>query len=356
MRKWVQIWFLSILALVFIAIFNYIIDPYQQYRIATFYKLPYENEKELNAGLAKNFDYDSVLIGTSMMQNFNINDLKQILGYEKPIKLTIAGSSAYEQYIVLNTAFRHQNIKNVLIGLDFLSYYGDIHRYKHGASSFPTYLYDENIVNDYQYLVSSDTLGRVFEIFTKQEKDDWIYDFTKMYEWRSRTKDKNILSALKNKWKDRKNFDNEATNSEKKIDCMQKNFDYNIKPFIEKNPHVNFTLFFPPYSILAYKTYEERGQLKDFMQFKLHVLHSTQNQKNVKIFDFQNADEISYNLHNYYDLYHYNKLISQWILEQIKKNNYFIYDINGYQKLLEKNLEKISKVHITDIFFQEENQ
>lgn len=356
MRKWVLIWFLTIFSLALIGIFNYIIDPYQQYRKATFYKIPYENEKELDAGLAKNFNYDSVVIGTSMMQNFNIDDLKKTLKYQKPIKLTIAGSSVYEQNIVLNTALRHQNVKNVLIGLDFLSYYGDIHRYKHGAASFPTYLYDENILNDYKYLISSDTLGRVFEIFTKREKDNWIYNYSNMYEWRSRTNNKNILSALKNKWKDRKNFDNEATDEEKGLDYMKNNFDYNLKTIIEKNHNVNFTIFFPPYSILAYKTYEERGQLYNLVEFKKYVVNTLLNYKNVKVYDFQNANKISHNLYNYYDLYHYNKDISHWILQQIENNTYLIDNTNSYNKLLEKNINNTLQFTVANSLFKEKHK
>ena len=353
MKKWVLIWFLAVSSLLVIGIFNYIVDPYQQYRKATFYKIPYENEKELDAGLAKNFDYDSVVIGTSMMQNFNIDDLKNILGYKKPIKLTIAGSSVYEQNIVLSTAFRHQDVKNVLIGIDFLSYYGSVHRYKHGAASFPTYLYDEDIFNDYKYLISSDTLGRIFEIFSKNSKDDWIYDYTKMYEWRSKTNDKNVLSAIKKKWNNRVAFDNEATDEEKTLDCMKNNFDYNVKPLIEKHSDVNFILFFPPYSILAYKTYEERGQLEDLVRFKQYVVKSLIDYKNVKIYDFQDAGTVSCDLHNYYDLYHYNKNISRWVLRQIEDGMFLVKDIDVYNKSSKKFLEGVSRFGITDRFFEE---
>lgn len=331
MKKWIFIWLLSISSLLFVVLFNYIIDPYQQYRKGTLYRLPFEHEKELNAGLAKNFDFDMVVLGTSMMQNFNIDDMKNILNYEKPIKLTIAGSSVYEQNIILSTAFRHQKIKNVLVGIDFFSYYGDVHRFKHGGASFPTYLYDENLLNDYKYLASSDTLGRSFELLFKNSSDEWIYDYTKMYEWKSRTNDENILSAIKNKWENRKYFDDEAKEEEKKLHYLIDNFDLNLKPFFQKHKNTNFVLFFPPYSILAYKAFEERGELKDFLEFKKHIIKSVVNQTNVKIYDFQLAEDITYNLYNYYDLYHYNKEISKWILTQIATNNYLIKSENEYQ-------------------------
>lgn len=322
-KKWIILWFFSILTLLLVGLINYIVDPYQQYRKATFYKVPYEKERELNAGLAKNFDYDSVVLGTSMMENFNIYDLQTILNYQKPIKLTMAGSSVYEQQIILSTALRHQKIKNVLWGIDFLSYYGKEDRLKHGETFFPEYLYDENKLNDYKYLLSSNTISRVFEIFLKDGKDVWLYNYSKMYEWKSKTNDENILLAIRDKWEHRDQFDNEATDNEKKLDFLIANFNYNLKPIIESNQDTNFILFFPPYSILANKVYQERRQLKDFIQFKIYIIQNLSHFKNVKIYDFQTSKEITYNLSNYYDLYHYNKSTSKWILKQIKqdKNN-----------------------------------
>jgi len=324
MKKWILLWFLVISSLLVIGIFNFIVDPYQQYRKASFYKLPYKNPRELNAGLAKNFDFDSVVIGTSMMQNFNINDLHTILGYKKPIKLTMPGCSVYEQKIILTNALHHQKIKNVLIGIDFLSYYGDVKRFKHGEAFFPSYLYDDNLINKYKYLISSDTLKRSFQLLFSHNHDERIYDYTKMYEWKSHTKDEDVLSVIKKRWINRKNFDNEAQESEKKLLFLKNNFDYNLKSVIENNKNIKFTLFFPPYSILAYKVYEQRGELNDFIHFKEYVVKSLSKYKNVKIYDFEFANKITFNLQNYYDLYHYNKHISRWILEEIKENKYLV--------------------------------
>lgn len=238
----------------------------------------------------------------------------------------------------------------MLVGIDFLSYYGGIHRFKHGGNSFPTYLYDENILNDYKYLISSDTLGRAFEIFAKREKDDWLYDYTKMYEWRSRTNDKDVLKAIKSRWENRQDFDNEASEDEKRLHFLKNNFDVNLKPLIDQNLDVKFTLFFPPYSILAYKTYEERGQLKSFIEFKKYIVQSLSRYKNATIYDFQLADDVTYDLNNYYDLYHYNKHISKWILQQIKYDKYRVTG-QGEERKNREFLKKITDYNVTQMSF-----
>jgi len=349
-KKWIMTWFLSIFVLIIIGIVNFIVDPYQQYRKATFYKVPYEDERELNAGLAKNFEFESVVIGTSMAENFNLNDVKAILGFPKPIKLTMAGSSIYEQSIILRTALRHQKIKNVLWGLDFFSFYGDIHRLKHGEAFFPFYLYDENILNDYKYLVSSDTFRRSLKMVFAKQEDPSRYAYETMYQWYSKTKKEDTLKALYKKWQNRKDFDNEAKSWEKKFSYMKKNFETNLIPLIQEYKEVKFFFFFPPYSILAYKVYEQRGELKEFLRFKRYVIQSLSEFTNVQIYDFQYADNITHNLKNYYDLYHYTHAINRWILEQIEKGQYRV-DFKKEAELSKKLLQEIKSFQVTKELF-----
>jgi len=351
-KQWISIWFVSVIVLFVIGCINYMVDPYQQYRKTTFYNLPYEDERELNAGLAKNFEFDSVVMGTSMAENFNLKDVQTILGFTKAIKLTMAGSSAYEQNIILSTALRHQNIKNVLWGLDFFSFYGDIHRLKHGEAFFPFYLYDENILNDYKYLISSDTLRRSLKMVFGKKKDPSRYKYETMYEWHSKTKKEDILDALYQKWQNRKNFDNEARDYEKRFAYMKKNFEVNVFLLLENHPQIRFILFFPPYSVLAYKVYEERGELEEFLRFKRYVIQSVSELSNVKVYDFQYADDITHNLKNYYDLYHYNHKINRWILEQIAKDNYRV-DFKNEKELSKKLLREIKNYQVTQELFED---
>jgi len=343
-KIWIKYWFYTISLLVIIGVFNFIVDPYQQYRKSTFYHLAYTDSRELNSGLAKNFHFDSVILGTSMMENFHLDDIKKILGFQKPIKLTMPGSSIYEQSIMLKTAFKHQTIKNVLIGIDFFSYYGDTHRLKYGEAFFPFYLYDENIFNDYKYLISSDTTLKSFKAL-QHSKDKELYSYKNMYEWYWKDENQNTLASIQNRWEHKENFDNKTTNNIKKFTYLKENFEKNLKPLLEKYKNTNFILIFPPYSILAYKIYNERGYLTDFINFKIYITKSIENLKNVKVYDFEFATKITHNLNNYYDLYHYKKHITKWILQQIKKEDYQV-NYSFEQSHKEKFLRNIQNYSI----------
>jgi len=324
-KLWIVLWFLNLSILLIVGLFNYIIDPDQQYRKATLYPLPFQHARELNAGLAKNYESNSVLIGTSMMQSFSLNDVENILDYKKPIKLVMPGSSIYEQQIMLNTALRRQKIDEVLIGIDFLSFYGSVDRLKYGESFFPFYLYDENVFNDYKYLFSIDTLQRSIDMLSNRNNDienNPLYDYSKMYEWGSKKSDSEALKAVHSRWNKRKEFDKDTKDEEKKLELMVENFDYNLLPLIKENQNIEFILFFPPYSILAQKIYLQRDQLDDFIEFKKYIVNKISGYKNVKAYDFQLAYQITNNLTNYRDLYHYKAYVNKWMLEQMKLDKY----------------------------------
>ncbi len=113
----IKLWVISSLfSTIAIIVVNYTIDPFQQYRKAMFHKTIFMKEFYLNAGLVKNYQFDSIIVGTSMVQNFKLDEVDSILQYHKAIKLPISGGKIVEQMTVLNFALRKRAIKNVLVG------------------------------------------------------------------------------------------------------------------------------------------------------------------------------------------------------------------------------------------------
>ena len=122
-KKWILIWIVSaVVAVLLIGIFNFATDPFQQYGKTNTHRVYFDNEKEryLNPGLAKTYKYDSILVGSSMTENFLISDLQKMMN--NPIKFCLSGASAQEIQITLNTALSaNKNVKTVLLGLDFFA-------------------------------------------------------------------------------------------------------------------------------------------------------------------------------------------------------------------------------------------
>ena len=72
-------------------VFMIVADPFFQYHKPWFGMKPYVvNERYQAAGMARNFDYDNLIMGSSMAQNLKPSHFQRLGG--STIKLTMAGS------------------------------------------------------------------------------------------------------------------------------------------------------------------------------------------------------------------------------------------------------------------------
>lgn len=342
---------LSTLFIFIVSLFNYTIDPFLQYRQPTLYKtFYYGNQRALNAGFAKNYDYSSIVTGSSMSENFLISKVSEIM--KNPIKLSISGGSAHEIFNTLDTAFRSKNkIENVLLGLDINAVSGKADRLRYGDSSFPLYLYDYNYLNDIFYLASFDTLKESIKILFSsiiRDKNDLNWNYENMYQWQHKHenefgKDK-VLQMLKNA-----PLTNNFNKLEYSFDTMKKSFDLNYLQLVKNNPDVHFIFFYPPYSVIAFKDWQKRGILEDIIKFKLYVVEKFSKLSNVSLYDFQSAVEVTTNLDNYKDFTHYHQNINNWLIDMIKEDRYIVTteNINNHLASLREQIREYDLKNLT---------
>ena len=149
-KKMIKIFFIVFLTSIsFLAFVNYIVDPFQFFRKPTIFKPIFAKETYLNAGLIKNYDFDSIVIGSSMTENFILDEVKQYMGFDKPIKLSLGGGNMIEYNTFLNNAINKKDIKNILLGFDIFAL-------DSAPSRLPLYLYDQNNINDLKYILNFD--------------------------------------------------------------------------------------------------------------------------------------------------------------------------------------------------------
>lgn len=328
-----------------VSIFNFIIDPYQQYRKPSIYKTFYGlNQRAFNPGLARHHDYNSIIIGSSMTENFLISKASEIM--RNPIKLSISGGSAHEIFLTLNSAFaNNRQIDTILIGLDIYAVSGKSNRLRYGDDSIPSYLYDQNLFNDIFYLINFDTLKEsvrlpLFKYRYASSEPKWYFEH--MYQWQHKHANsfgkEKIVEQLKN-YKPAKtiNLDDYSFKN------MKKSFNYNFLSLAKQHSDKDFIFFYPPYSIIAYKMWEENGTLDAILKFKSYAFEQFSKLNNVKVYDFHHAFEITNNLDNYKDYTHYSQEINNWMIDQMKHENYLVTKENIDQHL--KSLRKQIKAY-----------
>lgn len=124
------------MCIVGVAAVTVIIDPYFHYHKpmeGISYRL-YE-ERYTNDGIARNFDYDTIVTGTSMNQNFKPSEWDDLTG-SKTVKLPYSGGSYYEISNSIRRAIKYQkNLDTVIWGIDYDSF---IHEYDYdGYGNYP---------------------------------------------------------------------------------------------------------------------------------------------------------------------------------------------------------------------------
>jgi hypothetical protein len=336
------------LLIIIVAAFNYLVDPLQFYHKA-FYTPVYSDEQRYQLpGLAKNLDYDTIIIGSSMTENFLPSYIKKRLGFDT-LKLSISGSSAREQYLIANIAIKSGKVKNVIWGIDYFALRGEPYRVRDDQGPFPFYLYDSNPLKSFKYLLNIDTTIDSNKIILDQlilknvqESDiDLLYTWHDEYEFSRET--------VLNKWNEF-NTDTENVSREYEINNIEKNLQENVFKLIRENPDVNFYLYHPPYSILQHFYYYKINRL--LFENELHVkrimFEELGTLGNVRIYDFQQIKDITFELDNYKDLAHHTKQINDYIIDSIAANEYLVTEdvLDTYLQMLN---DQVATLKVEDL-------
>ncbi len=85
---------------VIVGIANFAIDPYQKFRRPTRYRTYYSRPRHLNPGLARHHDYDTALVGSSMIGSFQPGMVEKEMG-GKCVKIPMYGASGLELAMTL---------------------------------------------------------------------------------------------------------------------------------------------------------------------------------------------------------------------------------------------------------------
>lgn len=157
-RKWVIQCVLSLFAMLFfMALLVAVVDPYFHYhKPFPFISYRLYEERYTNDGISRHFDFDAIITGTSMAQNFKPSEMDALFGTNS-VKETFSGAGYQELADNLDRALsRNPDLKHVLWALDYNGLLRDYDWAQYGE--YPTYLYDDNPLNDVSYLFNKSIL------------------------------------------------------------------------------------------------------------------------------------------------------------------------------------------------------
>ena len=325
-----------------------IIDPYFHYhKPLKFLSYRFGNSRYINDGIGRYFEYDSIITGTSMTENFK-SSLFDKLFSSNSIKAPFSGGSYKEINDNLErTLKRKDNIKYILRGLDYNQIIQDSEYMKY--NNLPIYLYDNNPLNDYKYLFNKEViikgLGGV-SAYTLLGKNTTTFDEYSNWNNKYQAGKENVLRNYKrNK---RENIKEEKL-EKKDREIIDKNVEKNVISLVKKYPNTKFIYFITPYSIVYWDQLKQEGKIEKQIMAEKYMIEKILEYPNIELYSFFNNYEMICDLDNYKDPGHYMGKINDKILYWIYKKEYQLTKEN-YEEYIRKNLEFYKNYNYDSIF------
>ncbi|MGG6314042.1 copper amine oxidase N-terminal domain-containing protein [Paenibacillus macerans] len=310
------IWFMAYIMLfaALVGTFVFAVDPLQLYRKASYPPLFTKQERYQTPGLAKNYAYDTIILGSSMTENFVPSEVGNLLG-GKVMKLSMEGSTAKEQRMIADVAIGTGQVQKVLWGIDYFSFRDNAVR---DEAAFPFYLYDNSVWNDYKYLFNvSDVKHALGAMFLPKDRMSQLRNLDLLNNW-----DASAVygpDQVLAKWHEARIAEQLTADSEPALDIVKQNFETNTMSLIEAHPEIEFIIYYPPYSILRqqmwYSVNPER--FANQLAMKTYMYERFSAYDNVRVYDFQSDSSITYNLDEFKDLSHHSAAVNLRIIEEI---------------------------------------
>lgn len=315
-----------------VAALNAVVDPFQQYRQPSSQNVRFYAafQRFQNPGLARHYNYDRVVIGSSLFENVVPGEVDSLMG-GRTLNLALSAMSSHDLHTLLRHVLAQGKAKHVIIGIDYAAFTGASDRPGFGA--LPYYLYDDHVLNDAPYLLSGGTTFKSIEILADARINRFRTDPAKPWWWADDVKfGKHLTVAGLRPDQLNVQFKQPSYPPAETI----RNLQANLLPLLQAHPSVRFTLIFPPYSALVWADFQQRAQVDNVLAFKRALITSVAMLANVDTFDFQGEQRVIENLEEYKDIYHFSPTVTRWILRSIAQNSYRLNAANLEQQLTQQ--------------------
>lgn len=289
-----------------------LVDPFGYYHKPWFgLKNVNLNQPYQNPGYVKNYDYETALVGTSMTEGMRASEADKLFD-TTTIKICQSGAHSMDIAQMLDLVCKAGKAKQVIVGLDANIFRKEYDTYR---SEMPLYLYNDNPLDDVNYLFNKQVLFEEIPEMLQANKEGNLPEIDDYYiREASNYSKENALANYERGVLDEASisWDRAARNIE------------NIVTVIENNPEITFYIYMPPYSMLFWDRYMCNGIVDNELAMQKQVVEAFLEYENVQLYYFMNDYSIITNLENYRDAGHYSPQVCSLILQEIHDGNYII--------------------------------
>lgn len=323
---------LLIIGFCLFASFTIYIDPlFHYHKPLQNYEYLINNERYQNDGIIRNFDYDSIITGSSMTENFKTSEADALFSANF-IKVPFAGSSYKEVNDNLQKAYdAGKNVRLVIRCLDYSQLIEDKNAYRADVD-FPTYLYNSNPFDDVKYVLNKSIfLNRTIGVIQYTASGGITTSFDRYVNWNSGYTFG--AEAVMSSYEIEEKAETEKILSEEESIMIYENIRQNVTDLADAHPETTFYLFFPPYSICYWDALNASGEINWRIDAEQIAIEEILRHPNIKLHSFCDDFELVCNLDNYKDRAHYGEWVNSWILEWMHDDKHLLTKDN-YEKYI----------------------
>ena len=324
--------FITVMIMIFVTVFSF--DPYFHYhKPYDFVRYVLNNQRYQNDGILRNFDYDGVIIGSSMIENTKNSEFDELYSV-KSIKAPLSGASYKEINDNLKKALKNHKLKAVIRGLDIVKILDPADKMKYALNSYPTYLYDDNIFNDVKYIYNKATFvesvipvaKRTLKRMASTTFDEYSY-WNDYYEFGA--------EAIKKEYYREPNKKENKHLTEEDYKNIYENIMKNVIETVAENESTDFYYFWTPYSMYYWDALNQKGEIEQYLDAVEYATSLMVGYDNLHLYSFISDFEVVENSDNYKDICHYSKDINSKMLKMMKEGTYLLTKEN-HQKEMKK--------------------
>lgn len=354
-KTWLRIFLLvAFSGLILVSGLVIFVDPYMHYHKPLTSKFYYtlSNQRSMNDGITKHFDYDALITGTSMTENFKSTEFDSVFGVNS-IKVSYSGGSFKEINDNLEIALKtHPDIQYIVRSLDRYGFTSDKDAMREDLGEYPTYLYDGNPFNDVEYLLNKDSIEKSFwyawrwlrgcevGITSFDDYSNWMHSYTFGVN--------SVLSYSRTFAEP----ESERVLTEEEKEMIRENVEQNITALADAYPNTDFYYFLPPYSVLYWGGRWESGGLSWQLSCEEYATSLILPHENIHLFGWDRFDLFD-DLNNYKDASHYGEWINSWMLTQMKNGTGRL-TVDNYEEYFQSMCDHYSTYDYASLFEQED--
>ena len=306
-----------VLGLALCALTVYIVDPFEIYRESSILPL-YDQESYNNPGIVKNYDYNAVILGTSMVEMSNPSVIDKCFSVSS-VKLPMRGSHTAQMGWQLEHVLKNREIELAILAVDAYSLMGPVD----DMEEIYDYLWNDNPLDDVNYLLNRDVLlVKIPKMLQHIGKGGLQRKRDNMYKWTDVTFSRQSVfeSIPAGGWAD-------MQDAEYRIERSTENIQQHLARHIAANPQTTFKIYMPPYSLGYWYLMTRQGISEQQYRSRARVCELLLRYPNVEIYDYSSRVEWIADLDEYFDYSHHSSYISDRIMEAMAAGENRVYSV-----------------------------